>query len=344
MGHLQLKFLPQEHAILRQWRALGFAKSPLIVAVSGGLDSVVLLSMLKRLHPVMQVSLVVTHIDHGPGKDQQVAYRQKVKKWVRGLAHDLELPFETNSSRPQKILKSEEEMRDFRYKELERVLNKVRKKKKGEPILVLAHHQDDLLETQMLRLVRGTGLEGLRAMRSFGEGRWRPLLEFSREELLQVARALKVQWIEDPSNRDLDPRRNWMRHEWLPALEKKIPGAKASLMRSLKLLVEGAELRLSDKAVTRSVSRKSGKNQKVTGVEDERGEVSIRRMDYLALSPEEKRAYLVKYLKTLKIKSFSYGQVEEIRKRLDNRRREYTFNLLKHRWSVNAEQIQARSL
>ena len=113
-------------------------------------------------------------------------------------------------------------------------------------VLALAHHREDQAETFLLRALRASGPDGLAAMRAWrAHGRgwlWRPLLETSRGELLAHARQAGLHWIEDPSNADTAPDRNFLRHELLPLLQRRWPQAGAALARSAGLCGEASEL------------------------------------------------------------------------------------------------------
>jgi tRNA(Ile)-lysidine synthase len=113
-------------------------------------------------------------------------------------------------------------------------------------ILLLAHHQDDQLETFLLQALRGAGVRGLSAMPAtaeFAAGLLvRPLLPFSRAELEAWARPLGFAWVEDPSNQDLDFDRNYLRQEIVPRLRARWPAAANTVSRSARLCAEAAEL------------------------------------------------------------------------------------------------------
>lgn len=112
--------------------------------------------------------------------------------------------------------------------------------------LALAHHRDDQAETVLLRLLRGSGSEGLAAMathRTFAQGTlWRPLLRVERAQLLAYAQAHALHWIEDPSNAEHGPDRNFLRHRVLPLLRERWPHASRVLARSAGHLADDAAL------------------------------------------------------------------------------------------------------
>ena len=113
-------------------------------------------------------------------------------------------------------------------------------------VLALAHHRDDQAETFLLRALRASGPDGLAAMRAWrAHGRgwlWRPLLETPRAALLEHARQAGLHWIEDPSNADIAPDRNFLRHEVLPLLQRRWPHAGAAFAGSAGLCAEASEL------------------------------------------------------------------------------------------------------
>ncbi len=163
----------------------------LVVAFSGGLDSCALLHVLRfALRPVAH--LVAAHFDHGmrPGSVADAA-------WARGVctAWGVEYASERAASPPA----GEADARDARYDFLERM------RRRYAPALVLtAHHADDQAETVLFRILRGTGIDGLRGMPAAREpGIVRPMLGLWREELEAYAASVGLRWREDPTNEHL---------------------------------------------------------------------------------------------------------------------------------------------
>ena len=120
----------------------------------------------------------------------------------------------------------------------------------GVQDLLLAHHQNDQAETVLLQLLRGSGVAGLAGMSETRELKhgdtvislWRPLIQESKAELEAYAKTNKLKWIEDPSNQDTQYRRNAIRKDIIPRLEKIQPDAIASLARSAKVLAQSQTL------------------------------------------------------------------------------------------------------
>ena len=154
-----------------------------LVAVSGGIDSVVLLDMLVR---VGKYELIVAHFDHGIREDSAADAR-----FVAGLAKQYQLPFTTRREELGKEA-SEERARERRYVFLRK------EARKREAVIVTAHHLDDGVETIAINLTRGTGWRGLAV---FGAADIRrPLLHFSKEDIREYANDKRLEWVEDSTN------------------------------------------------------------------------------------------------------------------------------------------------
>jgi tRNA(Ile)-lysidine synthase len=181
-----------------------------LVALSGGLDSVCLLHLLRFAS--CRPRLAAAHFDHRmrPGSAADAA-------WVRGLCRAWSVPLVSGAAASPP--RSETAARALRYDFLERAAVEQR-----ADVIVTAHHADDQAETVLFRLVRGTGLPGLAGIPARRGRIVRPLLSLGRAEFRAYARACGIQWREDPSNRDLRPARNRIRHQILPALEAVRPG------------------------------------------------------------------------------------------------------------------------
>ena len=173
-----------------------------VVAVSGGIDSVVLLDLL-RLHPGLQ--LTVAHFDHGIRPDSR-----HDRIFVQQLAHRYRLPFVYHAVNLGPGA-SEATARKARYA----FLRKTQQAANARAIIT-AHHQDDLLETAVINLLRGTGRKGLTSLTS-GEGIIRPLLDVPKSELRDYARRHGLAWREDSTNNDTSYLRNHVRHVLLPS-------------------------------------------------------------------------------------------------------------------------------
>lgn len=204
----------------------------LIVAVSGGADSVALLDILSKM-PDFPLSLVVAHLNHSLRGAESDADEQ----FVRNLAKQYQLPFATTradvrsqaESRQQSL---EEAGREARY----RFFEQLRRQHKAAAVAV-AHHTEDQAETFLIRLLRGSGTSGLGCM-PYRNNRHiiRPLLDLSRSELHRYLAAQKQGWREDRSNLDQSFLRNRIRHELLPLLEEYAPAVTHRLAATARLL------------------------------------------------------------------------------------------------------------
>ena len=192
-----------------------------IVAVSGGADSVALLDVLAAVAPIIGLSLVVAHADHGIALESW-----KVGKVVQQLADGYRLPFECTELKLGPDT-SETEARRARYAWLREV-----QRRRGANYLVTAHHQDDQIETIVSRALRGSGPAGLAGVAQRGRGGLvRPLLPFMRRELLEYATARGLPIHDDPANRDPRHLRSWVRATLLPLLDARLgPRLNADLL------------------------------------------------------------------------------------------------------------------
>lgn len=205
------------------------------VALSGGLDSTVLLHLLASLAQREALPpLSAIHIHHGlqAAADAWPAH-------CRELCAALSVPLQVEYVQVAPGASLERAARDARYVAFAARLGV------GE-VLLTAQHRDDQAETLLFRLLRGAGVQGLSAMsvsRALGAGQLlRPLLNCSRDELLAYAREHKLSWVEDPSNADERFSRNYLRRQVMPALLSRWPQASANMARSAAHLSEAAQL------------------------------------------------------------------------------------------------------
>ncbi|WP_413701412.1 tRNA lysidine(34) synthetase TilS [Psychromonas sp. KJ10-10] len=193
------------------------------IALSGGLDSMVLLHLFSRL---TQKNVVAHHIHHGlsPNADHWLNFCQQ-------QSEALQVKFRFNRVVLNDKSRSSLEAlaRDARYSALQENFTE-------NSYLVTAHHQDDQLETILLALKRGAGLTGLQGIvgkQNLNKGYLiRPLLDFSREQLEQYASLHQLDWIEDESNLDQRFDRNFIRHSITPLLKARWPSIGKTVSRS----------------------------------------------------------------------------------------------------------------
>jgi tRNA(Ile)-lysidine synthase len=208
--------------------------SRLLVGLSGGLDSVVLLDLLADAAPRRGIVLCAAHVHHGlsANADQWAEFCEELCRGYAIPCHVLRVSVARDSG-----LGLESAARTARYDALLAL---------DCDALVLAHHRDDQAETLLLQLLRGAGLQGLAAMPEIrleqGRALLRPLLDVPRNLLQAYANAKGLRWIEDESNLDLSFDRNFLRHHIFPELEQRFPASRTTLARSAAHLAEAAEL------------------------------------------------------------------------------------------------------
>jgi tRNA(Ile)-lysidine synthase len=202
------------------------------VALSGGIDSVVLLHLLHQLQKTQNFTLKASHVHHGLSKNAD--------KWVKfceKLCTKLSVPLDVHRIKlPQKkSLGIEGEARQLRYEKLLQAKT---------DLVVLAHHEDDQAETFLLQLIRGAGVKGLSSMAHFDDTRrlWRPLLNTSRIDIERYAKKHKLKWIEDESNQNIDFDRNFIRSKVLPILKNRFNHIIKVISRSSSHLAEAQHL------------------------------------------------------------------------------------------------------
>jgi len=212
-----------------------------LVAVSGGVDSVVLLDILCRLAAEYTLDLTIAHLDHGLRGE---AAREDAR-FVAHLARKeklalIEKKLDVAEFSKEKRIGIEEGARLLRRDFLHAAADEV-----GAAKIALGHTQNDRGETMLFNLIRGAGPTGLVGIRPVNLSVIRPLIEVSREEILSYARSCDLPWREDRTNQDLSFSRNRIRHRILPLLREMNPRVLAALQRTADLLAT-EELALDD--------------------------------------------------------------------------------------------------
>lgn len=185
----------------------------IVVGFSGGPDSVYLLLTLKALEASHHLNLVAAHLDH--------EWRQESGKeaiWCQDFCKKQAINFTSTRASNISLHKSfngskEQHARDLRRSFFERIADQYE-----NAYIALAHHKDDQLETFFIRLARGTSLQGLSGIKK-QDGRYiRPLLNISKQEILQYLQIEDIPFLQDPSNKDTTFLRNRIRHHLTPIL------------------------------------------------------------------------------------------------------------------------------
>ena len=184
--------------------------SRIAVAFSGGLDSSVLLHSLVGI-PEFKEKVFAIHVNHGLSPNSK-SWIKHCDKFCSGLGVNfIPLTIELENSKTNENI-----LRKARYEALFSCL------KQGD-VLCTAHHQDDHIETILFRILRGTGIKGLAGIEKYSQMEGidliRPLISYSKKDLLDYADKFEVNWIEDESNEDLSISRNFIRKKVIPNLK-----------------------------------------------------------------------------------------------------------------------------
>lgn len=204
-----------------------------LLAVSGGIDSMVLWHLMyhaKKFHGVAHVNFSLR--ENESDLDQQM---------VQDLAKDWNVPFHTitvntTAYANEKGISIQMAAREIRYDFFEEL-----KQQEGYEVIATAHHLEDNIETFFINLDRGTGLRGLRGISSTFD-RYRPLLQFTKDEIRAYALENKIVFREDRSNTDVKYQRNWFRHEIIKPWKERNPGFLEKMKSNLTYLSEANQL------------------------------------------------------------------------------------------------------
>lgn len=213
-------------------------RSTILVGLSGGVDSVVLLHLLCQLAPRHDWQLSALHVHHGisPNADTWAEFCSRLCDSLNIL-----------------LIINRVDITPLRTHGLEAAARQLRHAAfaaQSADFVALAHHADDQAETLLLQLLRGAGVKGASAMpvlslskRPVLQSRFiRPLLRSSRQEILDYAARHQLQWIEDESNQDESYPRNFLRHAVMPRLAERFPAYRQTLARSTQHFADASEL------------------------------------------------------------------------------------------------------
>ncbi len=206
------------------------------LAYSGGLDSTALLHLLVEARKICAISLTAVHINHKISKNADLWARhcqeQCENLGVKFICKSINVSCNNEQG-------MEAHARELRYAAISEFIGK-------DDVLLTAHHRDDLVETVLLHLIRGSGPDGLAGIpfcRRFSNG-WvaRPLLGISREQLLEYVHENKLFWVEDESNLEHHFDRNYIRQKVLPVILQRWPSAGKTIARAARHQSEVSEI------------------------------------------------------------------------------------------------------
>lgn len=226
----------------------------MLLAVSGGVDSVVLCELCKQAG----YDFIIAHCNFKL-RDKE---SERDKEFVAGLAKKYNATFfvqdfETEQYAVEHKLSIQEAARKLRYDWFEELINQL-----TNPLinyLLTAHHADDNNETLLMNFFRGTGLHGLTGIPGKTGYIRRPLLGFSKEELLAFAKENQLEFVEDSSNQSSKYTRNFFRNEIIPAISKVYPQVNENLQRNITRFKEIEALyKFSVGELTKKLCRKKG--------------------------------------------------------------------------------------
>jgi tRNA(Ile)-lysidine synthase len=262
----------------------------LAISVSGGLDSMVLAEALHRL----SIPFVILHFNHRWREPKSTKEALWIKKW----AEEKKLKIYQGKAKKSGVT-TENTAREERWTFF---LKQTKKLKLTD--ITTAHHADDLVETFFLQLLRGAGSQGISSLsadRKIEHLRvHRPLLPFSKKEILSLAKLWKVEWKEDETNNSTDFFRNRVRHDLIPLLEK---------------------------VAQRPVTGKISQTCKILNEENDYWEKLLPKKYLKNISVQElrkqhaayQRRYLYNWLKSQKISDIGFEDIENVRTLLTQR-------------------------
>jgi len=209
-------------------------KDKVLVALSGGADSVALLRVIISLGYTCECAHCNFHLR---GEESN-----RDEEFVRSLCKELHIPlhikhFETDSYAKEKHISIEMAARELRYAWFEELRKGI-----GASVIAVAHHRDDSVETFLLNLIRGTGINGLKGIQAKNGFIARPLLEISREDILNYLDYLKQDYVTDSTNLQDEYMRNKIRLNLLPIMKDMNPSIMESIQDTAQKLADVANI------------------------------------------------------------------------------------------------------
>lgn len=227
----------------KKFSFLAPANCKIIAAVSGGIDSVVLIDILHQL----AFDFSIAHCNFQLRGDESI----RDEKFVRSLSEKYNCPievikFNTKQYAEENRTGIQEAARVLRYQWFRELIEKEKSQSTKNILLATAHHADDNIETLLINFFRGTGLQGLTGITEFDKKNKiiRPLLFAKRNEIVEYAQQKNLTWVEDSSNESDKYTRNFVRHQIIPLAKKLFNNADDNLLNNIEKLKEAEMLYL----------------------------------------------------------------------------------------------------
>lgn len=318
-----------EHEAIKHFKSIygTIENKDYYVSCSGGLDSVALFHLMSKIKPIFNFNLKILHIHHGSsenGVDLQSVFRDQALNFCKDLAESHNIEIKTFKS--TECLKSETECREFRKSVYDQILSQKAR-------VFLAHHKDDLFETLLMRLLRGTNLQGLAS--PFSDTLERPFLKLAhRGDILKYQKTFKFRYLEDPSNVKTEHFRNWLRHDWLNEL-KNSPYGLEPFKKSLCQISE---------QLSEQVGEFQNERQKIDlslGADKESGKAKgfFKWSDFSGLTLVQKKSMISSLLLETLRTGYTHGQVLEIVKNLERNQNHISFSVAGLSWVKKGDAV-----
>ncbi len=299
----------------------------ILIGLSGGPDSVFLATLLSQYINEINANLVCCHVNHGLRGEAA----RRDEEFVKRFAAERGMPFmlkcvDVASHRKEHHLSPEEAARQLRLDALEEA-----GKEQGVKKIALGHTADDALETFLLNLLRGTGRKGLSGIQPKRDNIIRPLLSIRRKEIIRYLKENDISYRIDATNWQCDFTRNFIRHELVPLIEKKLKrNVKSNILQLISIIDSEEELlaRMTNKLFTEScVVSHDG--------------ITLRRAEFRNMDPALQRRLIVRcFAEAAKGgHGLNFREIEAIRKAAVGRTSGVTFSHCGVRFLIGAEVI-----
>lgn len=278
--------------------------SKIIAAVSGGPDSTALLDILAYLRPKYNFKLHIAHVNYGlRGKDSLAD-----EKFVRDLANKYNIPLAVIRPKINFQNKSEDNLRKIRYDFFEKLRHKIK-----FDCIAVAHTKDDQAETVLMRIIRGTGLRGMRAMQFRNGNIVRPMLEISRKEILDYLKGRNMAYRTDRTNSNTKILRNRVRLDLIPHLEKNF---NPSIKNALATLAKNASEEYTYMSRQAEIILK-----KIVKKDNEKG-LNFKASQFQKLAPAIQGEFLCQAIEKIKnsLEDIEFTHIEELKKAIFSRK------------------------